>query len=74
MSSDERQQLQEDHLQQEIAELRGELGETVEVVVHKADLPARVKERGAELAEQAFEGAAEGTDPPPHAGGRGCSP
>ena len=50
MSSSEQQRLQE-----EIVELRGELGETVEALVHKVDVPARAKERGNELAEQAVE-------------------
>jgi len=52
MSSSERQGLEEQQLQEEIVELRGELGETVEALVHKADLPARAKERGAELTER----------------------
>jgi ElaB/YqjD/DUF883 family membrane-anchored ribosome-binding protein len=55
MSSSEQQRLQEEELQQEIAELRSDLGETVEALVHKADLPARAKERGNELKEQAVE-------------------
>ncbi|HET9254496.1 MAG TPA: DUF3618 domain-containing protein [Pseudonocardiaceae bacterium] len=55
MTGNERQRLQEGQLQEEIAELRGELGETVEALVHKADLPTRAKERGAELAEQAVD-------------------
>ena len=50
MSSSEQQRLE-----QEIEELRGELGETVEALVHKVDVPARAKERGNELAEQALE-------------------
>lgn len=50
MSSSEQQRLQN-----EITELRGELGETVEALVHKVDVPARAKERGSELAEQAVE-------------------
>jgi hypothetical protein len=45
----------EQRLQEEIEELRGDLGETVEALVHKADVPARAKERGNELAEQAVE-------------------
>ena len=36
-------------------ELRSDLGETVEALVHKADLPARAKERGNELKEEAIE-------------------
>jgi hypothetical protein len=48
MSSSEQQRLQN-----EITELRGELGETVEALVHKVDVPHRAKERGSELAEQA---------------------
>ncbi|MDQ3764279.1 MAG: DUF3618 domain-containing protein [Actinomycetota bacterium] len=55
MSSSERQRLEEERLQEEIEELRGDLGETVEALVHKADLPARAKERGNELKEQAVE-------------------
>jgi Protein of unknown function (DUF3618) len=50
MSSSEQQRLE-----QEIEELRGELGETVEALVHKVDVPTRAKERGSELAEQALE-------------------
>lgn len=50
MSSSEQQRLQN-----EITELRGELGETVEALVPKVDVPARAKERGSELAEQAVE-------------------
>ncbi len=50
MSSSEQQRLEK-----EIEELRGELGETVEALVHKVDVPARAKERGSELAEQALE-------------------
>ena len=50
MSSSEQQRLE-----REIEELRGELGETVEALVHKVDVPARAKERGNELAEQALE-------------------
>jgi hypothetical protein len=55
MSSSERQRLEEEQLKEEIVELRGELGETVEALVHKADLPARAKERGAELTERAVD-------------------
>ena len=55
MSSSERQRLEEERLQEEIAELRGDLGETVEALVHKADLPARAKERSAELTERALD-------------------
>jgi Protein of unknown function (DUF3618) len=54
-SNSERQRLHEEQLLQQIAELRGELGETVEALVHKADLPARAKQRGAELTEQALD-------------------
>lgn len=46
---------EQERLQAEIEELRGELGETVEALVHKADIPARAKERGHELKEQALE-------------------
>jgi hypothetical protein len=59
MSSSERPSLEEEQLQREIEELRSDLGETVEALVHKADLPARAKERGAELTEQAID---RGTD------------
>lgn len=55
MSSSKQQRLQEERLQEEIEELRGDLGETVEALVHKADLPARAKERGNEVKEQAIE-------------------
>ncbi len=55
MSSSDRQRLQEKQLQAEIEQLRGDLGETVEALAHKADVPARVKERGAELTERAVE-------------------
>src|SRR5262249_28902879 len=55
MNGSERQRLQEEQLKDEIDELRGELGETVESLVHKADIPARAKERGADLAEQALD-------------------
>lgn len=46
---------EQERLQAEIEELRGELGETVEALAHKADIPARVKERGHEVKEQAVE-------------------
>ena len=46
---------QEEQLQEEIEVLRGELGETVEALVYKADVPARVKERGNEWKEEAIE-------------------
>lgn len=39
----------EQKLREEIEHLRGHLGGTVEALVHKADLPARAKERGSEL-------------------------
>lgn len=55
MSSSKQQRLQEERLQEEIEELRGDLGETVEALVHKVDLPARAKERGNEVKEQAIE-------------------
>lgn len=45
----------EQELQKEIGELRGELGETVQALVHKADVPARAKQRGTELKEEAIE-------------------
>ena len=41
-------------LQEEIEELRGELGETVQALVHKADVPARAKERGNKVKEEAL--------------------
>jgi cell division septum initiation protein DivIVA len=46
---------EEQRLEEEISELRGELGETVEALVHKVDVPTRAKERGSELAEQAVD-------------------
>ncbi|MGH3549075.1 MAG: DUF3618 domain-containing protein [Pseudonocardiaceae bacterium] len=55
MSGSEQQRLQEAQLQEEIEELRAGLGETVEALVHKADLPARAKERGNELRQQTVE-------------------
>jgi Protein of unknown function (DUF3618) len=55
MSSSERPSVEEEQLQREIDELRSDLGETVEALVHKADLPARARERGAELTEQAID-------------------
>jgi hypothetical protein len=62
MSNGERQRLQEEQLKEEIVELRGELGETVEALVYKADIPARAKERGAELTERAIDRGAELTE------------
>lgn len=62
MSDGERQRLEEEQLKEEIVELRGELGETVEALVHKADIPARAKERGAELTERAIDRGAELTE------------
>jgi hypothetical protein len=59
MSDGERQRLEEEQLKEEIVELRGELGETVEALVYKADIPARAKERGAELTERAIDRGAE---------------
>jgi len=53
--STEQQPLEEERLNKEIQELRSDLGETVEALVHKADLPARAKERGNELKEEAIE-------------------
>ncbi|HEX2264492.1 MAG TPA: DUF3618 domain-containing protein, partial [Pseudonocardiaceae bacterium] len=44
----------EQELQEEIQELRGELGETVQALAHKADVPARAKQRGNELKEEAI--------------------
>jgi hypothetical protein len=62
MSDGERQRLEEEQLKEEIVELRGELGETVEALVYKADIPARAKERGAELTERAIDRGAELTE------------
>ena len=62
MSSSERQRLEEEQLQREIEELRSDLGETVEALVHKADVPARAKERGSELAERAIDRGTEITE------------
>lgn len=45
----------EQELQEEIKELRGELGGIVQALVHKADVPARAKQRGNELKEEAIE-------------------
>lgn len=50
MKQDKQQQLQE-----EIAELRGELGETVEALAHKADVPTRTKQRVRELKDEAVQ-------------------
>src|SRR5262249_31383682 len=47
--------LDEERLQEEIRELRGDLGETVETLVHKADLPTRAKAQGAEFTERALD-------------------
>jgi uncharacterized protein YfaS (alpha-2-macroglobulin family) len=55
MSSNERQQLHEERLREEIEELRGELGETVEALAYKANVPARAKERGIAVKEEAIE-------------------
>ncbi|MBV9013427.1 MAG: DUF3618 domain-containing protein [Pseudonocardiales bacterium] len=55
MSSSERQRLDEERLQEEIEELRSGLGETVEALAHKADVSARVKERGAAVKDEAIE-------------------
>jgi ElaB/YqjD/DUF883 family membrane-anchored ribosome-binding protein len=55
MSSSERQRLDEERLQEEIEELRSGLGETVEALAHKADVSARVKERGTAVKEEALE-------------------
>lgn len=53
---------EEEQLQQEIEQLREDLGETVEALVHKVDVPARaaelkddVIERGTELGERVVE-------------------
>jgi uncharacterized protein YfaS (alpha-2-macroglobulin family) len=51
--SSERQQLHEERLQEEIEELRGDLGETVEAFAYKADVLARAKERGTAVKEEA---------------------
>lgn len=55
MTSGEQQRFEEERLQAEIVELRSDLGETVEALVHKADVPARAKERGNELKAEAIE-------------------
>ncbi|RKT53990.1 DUF3618 domain-containing protein [Saccharothrix australiensis] len=44
-------------LRADIEKTRGELGDTVEALVHKADVPARVKETAHEGVEQVREGA-----------------
>ena len=46
---------EQERLEEEIAELRAELGETVEALVHKIDVPARAKERAGELTDEARE-------------------
>lgn len=46
---------EQERLQEEIDELRVELGETVEALVHKIDVPARAKERASELTDEAKE-------------------
>jgi hypothetical protein len=56
MSSDQRPP-QEERLQEEIQELRSDLGGTVEALVHKVDVPARAKERGSELGKRAIDAA-----------------
>ena len=45
----------EQELQEEIQELRSELGETVQALAYKADVPALAKQRGNELKEEAIE-------------------
>jgi lambda repressor-like predicted transcriptional regulator len=45
----------EQRLQEEIEELRADVGETVEALVHKVDVPAQVKERGTAMKDQAIE-------------------
>jgi hypothetical protein len=55
MSSNKRQQLHEERLQEEIEELRGDLGETVEALAYKANVPARAKERGTAVKEEAIQ-------------------
>jgi Protein of unknown function (DUF3618) len=54
MSSDQRPP-QEERLQEEIQELRSDLGGTVEALVHKVDVPARARERSNELTQEALE-------------------
>jgi Protein of unknown function (DUF3618) len=46
MTRDERE------IQREITHVRRDLGDTVEALAYKANLPARAKDRGAELSEQ----------------------
>jgi hypothetical protein len=43
---------EETRLKAEIEHTREELGETVEALTHKVDVPARVRRRRAELGEQ----------------------
>ncbi|HEU0090062.1 MAG TPA: DUF3618 domain-containing protein [Pseudonocardiaceae bacterium] len=43
---------EQERLQGEIEDLRGELGQTVEALVHKVDVPARAKERVDELKDE----------------------
>ncbi|GAA1339622.1 DUF3618 domain-containing protein [Saccharothrix algeriensis] len=47
-----------DALRADIEKTRGELGDTVEALVHKVDVPTRVKETAHESVEQVKEGAA----------------
>ncbi|MGH3783785.1 MAG: DUF3618 domain-containing protein [Pseudonocardiaceae bacterium] len=53
--SSEQQRLEEAQLQEEIEERRADLGQTVEALVHKTDLPARARDRGNELKKEAVE-------------------
>jgi hypothetical protein len=55
MIRNERQQLHEERLKEEIKELRGDLGETVEALAYKANVPGRAKERGTAVKEEAIE-------------------
>ncbi|HEX2299467.1 MAG TPA: DUF3618 domain-containing protein [Pseudonocardiaceae bacterium] len=44
---------EQERLQEEIEHLRGELGETVEALVHKVDVPSRARERASDLKDEA---------------------
>lgn len=54
-------------LQAQIEQLRGELGETVEELAHRANVPARAKERGRELTQQVKEQALDAAERARHA-------
>jgi ElaB/YqjD/DUF883 family membrane-anchored ribosome-binding protein len=53
---------EQERLQEEIEQVRGDLGETVEALVHKVDVPSRARERANELKDEATQRAAEVKD------------